>query len=66
MSTFLFGVIVGLLISQYLPPDLVQYIENNLKIKKSNVTDSTLTQRATQPKEKRGLFKRLFSKRKKV
>lgn len=64
MNLFLLGVIVGLIGAQYLPPDLVQYIENNMKIKKSTVTDTTISQ-TNKPKEKRGLLKRIF-KRKKV
>lgn len=62
MSLFLFGCIVGLLIAQYLPGDLVQYIDNTIKIKKSTVKDITVDLPKSETK-KPGLFKRIFRKR---
>lgn len=61
------GFALGLIFSQYLPPDQVSNIVNNMKVKKSTITDSELiNDQPERVEKKRGLFKRIFKRKKHV
>lgn len=74
MVYFLLGVIAGLILSEFLPPDTVKNISQRLKIKKSTVQDSQLDLEFDEGTgnikeadkirvKKRGFFKRVFGKK---
>ena len=57
LTTFLIGVIVGLVLSEFLPPD-VKVIQHKVKNKKSGDLNNS------QSVSKRGLFRRIFKGKK--
>lgn len=67
MEGFLIGVIVGLIVGQFLPPDIVNHYANKLKIKRSTVSETKIQQGQLFPNEvptkKPGVFKRWKLKR---
>lgn len=75
MTYFLLGVIAGLILSEFLPPDTVKNITQRLKIKKSTVQDSQIDLDFQDQQsdndfdkvrvKKRGFFKRIFGKKNK-
>lgn len=74
MTYFLLGIIAGLILAEFLPPDTVKNITQRLKIKKSTVHDSQIDLEFDEGTgnikeadkirvKKRGFFKRVFGRR---